>query len=70
LNVLRRGFRLKGHWRKLGRDWARRWDLGATLLITAILLTGILSKLDEAYWAVVTAVLVCVLLAGLHRRPR
>jgi hypothetical protein len=40
------------------------------LLIIAILLTGILSKLNEAGWAIVTVVLLCVLLAGLHRRPR
>jgi hypothetical protein len=38
------------------------------LLIIAILLTGILSKLNEAFWALVTAVLLCILLAGLHRR--
>ena len=40
------------------------------LLISAILLTGILSKLNEASWAMVTVVIVCLLLAGLHRRPR
>jgi hypothetical protein len=40
------------------------------LLIIAILLTGILSKLNEAGWAIVTVVLLCVLLAGLPRRPR
>lgn len=40
------------------------------LLIIAILLTGILSKLNEAFWAIVTVVILCVLLAGLHRRPR
>ena len=38
------------------------------LLILAILLTGILSKLNEAFWAIVTVVVLCVLLAGLHRR--
>jgi hypothetical protein len=54
----------------LSQDWARRWDLGAVLLIGAILVTGILSKLNEAGWAIVTVVLVCVLLIGLHRRPR
>jgi TRAP-type C4-dicarboxylate transport system permease large subunit len=72
--ILRKGVVLKGHWRKLSRDWARRWDarwdLGAVLLICAILLTGILSKLNEASWAMVTVVIVCLLLAGLHRRPR
>ena len=40
------------------------------LLIIAILLTGILSKLNEAGWAIVTVVLLCVLLGGLPRRPR
>jgi hypothetical protein len=40
------------------------------LLIIAILLTGILSKLNEAFWAIVAVVLLCVLLIGLHRRPR
>ena len=40
------------------------------LLISAILVTGILSKLNEAGWAIVTLVLLCViLLVGLHRRP-
>ena len=71
--ILRKGIVLKGHWRKLNRDWARRWDqrsdLGAVLLICAILLTGILSKLNEASWAIVTVVILCLLLAGLHRRP-
>lgn len=40
------------------------------LLIIAILLTGILSKLNESFWAIVTVVILCGLLAGLHRRPR
>jgi hypothetical protein len=40
------------------------------LLIVAILLTGILSKLNEAFWAIVTVLALCVLLAGLHRRAR
>jgi hypothetical protein len=40
------------------------------LLVVTILLTGILSKLNEAGWAIVTVVLLCILLAGLHRRPR
>jgi hypothetical protein len=40
------------------------------LLILAIVLTGILSKSNEAFWAIVTLVLLCILLVGLHRRPR
>ena len=40
------------------------------LLIIAILLTGILSKLNEAGWAIVTVLVLCLLLAGLHQRPR
>jgi hypothetical protein len=40
------------------------------LLIIAIILTGILTKLNEAGWAVVTVILLCILLAGLPRRPR
>ena len=56
-------------WPKFSGDWARRWDLSAVLLIIAILLTGILSKLNEAGWAIVTIVILCGLLAGLHRRP-
>jgi hypothetical protein len=71
--ISRKEIVLKRHWRKLSRDWARRWDprwdLGAVLLISAILLTGILSKLNEASWAIVTVVILCLLLAGLHRRP-
>jgi hypothetical protein len=66
---------LKGHWfgglwRKFSRDWALRWDfgdLGAVLLIIGFLLTGILSKLNEAGWAIVTIIVLCCLLAGLHR---
>jgi hypothetical protein len=65
-----KGIVLKGQWRRIGRDWARRWDLRAVLLIVAILLTGILSKLNEALWAIVTVLALCVLLAGLHRRAR
>jgi hypothetical protein len=69
-----KGIFLSERWRKFSRDLARRWnprwDLGAVLLIIAILLTGILSKLNEAFWAIVTVVILCVLLAGLHRRPR
>jgi hypothetical protein len=34
------------------------------------LLTGILSKLNEAGWAIVSVIVLCWLLAGLHRRPR
>lgn len=63
---------LKEHWRKFSRDWARRWDFGnlaAVLLIIAILLTGTLSKLNEAGWAIVTVVVLCCLLAGPHRWP-
>jgi hypothetical protein len=67
---LRKGLVLKQPWQKFGREWARRWDLGAVLLILAILLTGILSKLNEAFWALVTAVMLCILLVGLHRRSR
>jgi hypothetical protein len=63
-------FILNEHWRKFSRDWAQRWDLGAVLLIIAILLTGILSKLNEAGWAIVTVLVLCLLLAGLHQRPR
>jgi len=70
LNDFAKGIVLREHWQKIGRDWARRSDIGPVLLIIAILLTGILSKLDEAFWALVAAVLVCILLAGLHRRPR
>ncbi|HLG83404.1 MAG TPA: hypothetical protein VKY22_20495 [Bradyrhizobium sp.] len=40
------------------------------LLIIAVLLTGILSKLNHAWWAIVTVVALCFLLIGLHRRPR
>jgi hypothetical protein len=40
------------------------------LLIIAIILTGILSKLNEAFWAIVAMIILCVLLAGLHRRSR
>ena len=64
---------LKGLWRKFSRNPARRWDfgdLGAVLLIIAMLLTGILSKLNEAGWAIVTVLVLCLLLAGLHQRPR
>jgi len=43
--------------------------LGAALVIIGILLTGILSKLNEAGWAIVTVTVLCCLLAGLHRRP-
>jgi len=68
--IYRKGNPLNEDWRKLGRDWATRWDLGAVLLIIAILLTGILSKLNEAFWAIVTLVLLCALLVGLHRRSR
>jgi hypothetical protein len=68
--IFERGIVLKGHWRKLSRDWAQRWDLGALLLILAILLTGILSKLDEAFWAVVIVAILCLLLVAWHHRPR
>ena len=64
---------LKALWRKFSRDFTRRWgfgDLGAALLIIGILLTGILSKLNEAGWAIVSVIVLCCLLAGLHRRPR
>jgi hypothetical protein len=63
---------LKGLWRKFSRDWTRRWDFGdgAALLIIGILLTGVLSKLNEAGWAIVSVIVLRFLLAGLHRRPR
>ena len=51
-------------WLKFTRSWAQRWDLGALLLILAILLTGILTKLNEAWWAILTVLGLCVLLAG------
>ncbi len=68
--MFRKAIVLKEDWRKVGRDWATRFDLGAVLLVIAILVTGILSKLNEAFWAMVTVVLLCILLAGLHRRSR
>jgi len=47
--TFRKAIVLKEDWRKGGRDWATRWDLGAVLLVMAILVTGILSKLNEAF---------------------
>jgi hypothetical protein len=41
--------------------------LGAVLLIIGFLLTGILRKLNEVGWAIVTVIVLCCLLAALHR---
>jgi hypothetical protein len=64
---------LKGLWRKFSWDWTRWWDFGdsgAALLIIGILLRGILSKPNQAGWAMVSVIVLCCFFAGLHCRPR
>ncbi len=57
-------------WRKIGSFWTPRWDQGALLLILAILLTGVLAKLNQAGWAIPIVLALCALLAGSRRGPR
>ena len=49
-----------------------RWGLGFVAVVIPIQmvfghLTGILSKLNEAGWAIVSVIVLCCFLAGLHR---
>lgn len=57
-------------WKKLNVSWAQRWDLSALILILAILLTGIFAKLNEGWWAILTVVALCLLLAAPRRGRR
>ncbi|MFB9268549.1 hypothetical protein ACFFWD_36435 [Bradyrhizobium erythrophlei] len=57
-------------WRKFSDGSTQRWDLGVLALILAILLTGILAKLNQAWWAILIVLVLCALLAGLRRGSR
>jgi hypothetical protein len=62
--------RLRTLLKNFGRLRAEGWDLPATALIIVILLAGVLSKMNEAGWAVLTMVVLCLLLVTFRRGPR
>jgi len=56
-------------WKKFVDNRVEPWDLRAAVLVAVMLIAGFLIKLDEAWWAVVAAVVLCLgAVAVRHKR--
>ena len=56
-------------WKRFVDSRVEPWDLRAAVLVAVMLIAGFLIKLDEAWWAIAAAVVLCVVAAGArHKR--
>jgi hypothetical protein len=47
-------------WKRFVDSHVEPWDLRALVLVVVMLIAGFLIKLDEAWWAIAAAVVLCL----------
>jgi hypothetical protein len=57
-------------WRRIVAEMRPEQGLRPVLVISAILIAGILTKLDAAWLGTIVAAMLCVLLIGMRRGPQ